>query len=225
MDRKSFQAVPLWAAVTMKSAKLVSILKLMKFTKIIVTASTLALSTVAYGWAFGPWFGVGLIAMLTIHEMGHVIALRWKGYPISLPVFIPFLGAVIFTKDHGDRETEAYIGYGGPLLGSIAAFLCMAAGLLTGSSLLLLTAFLGVYLNLFNMLPIRPLDGGRNHPASRPQAEIHRDRPAGRLHAVRPRAGAAVDLGVPAPGDQVPAVVAHRDRRRSHRADGARVRV
>lgn len=161
MDRRSFQAVPFWAAVTMKSAKLISILKLMKFTKIIVTASTLALSTLAYGWAFGPWFGVGLIAMLLIHEMGHVIALRWKGYPINLPVFIPFLGAAIFVKDFGDRETEAYIGYGGPLLGSLAAFLCMAAWLLTGSPPLLLTAYLGIYLNLFNMLPIRPLDGGR----------------------------------------------------------------
>ena len=144
-----------------KSTKLISVLKLMKFTKIIVTSSTLALSALAYGWAFGPWFGVGLTAMLLIHEMGHVIALRLKGYPTSLPVFIPFLGAAIFVHDFGDRETEAYIGYGGPLLGSIAAFLCMALWLVTGSPVLLLTAYLGVYLNLFNLVPIRPLDGGR----------------------------------------------------------------
>jgi Zn-dependent protease len=161
MNRKSLKSLPVWSAISFKSAKLISVLKLMKFTKIIVTSSTLALSALAYGWAFGPWFGVGLTAMLLIHEMGHVIALRLKGYPTHLPVFIPFLGAAIFVPNFGDRETEAYIGYGGPLLGSIAAFLCMALWLITGSPILLLTAYLGVYLNLFNLVPIRPLDGGR----------------------------------------------------------------
>ena len=145
----------------LKSAKLLSILKLMKFTKIIVVASTLALSTLAYGWMLGPWFGVGLMIMLVIHEMGHVIALRWRGYATHLPIFIPFFGAAIFVEDFGDRETEAYIGYGGPLLGSIGAFACIIAWMLTGSPILLMVAYLGIYINLFNMLPIRPLDGGR----------------------------------------------------------------
>ena len=162
MNRQSLRkSLPAWGAIAFKSAKLLSVLKLMKFTKVLVTASTLAMSTLAYGWVLGPWFGVGFTAMLVIHEMGHVIAMRWKGYPIHLPIFIPFFGAAIFVKDMGDRETEAYIGYGGPLLGSLAAFVCIGAWLLTGSPILLLTAYLGVYLNLLNMIPIRPLDGGR----------------------------------------------------------------
>ena len=161
MDRRSLKSVPVWSVTALKSAKLLSILKLMKFTKIIVMASTLALSALTYGWVLGPWFGIGLTMMLLIHETGHVIALRLKGYPIHLPVFIPFFGAAIFVRDFGDRETEAYIGYGGPLLGSIGAFACIGAWMLTGSPILLAIAYLGVYLNLFNMLPIRPLDGGR----------------------------------------------------------------
>jgi Zn-dependent protease len=154
-----------WAtatAIAVKSAKLASVLKMVKFTKVLVTASTMFVSTLLYGMVYGPWFAVALISMLFVHEMGHVIAMRQKGLRTSAPVFIPFLGAAIFAPDLGDRETEAYVGYGGPLLGSIGAFLCLAAWLVTGSKLLLLTAFVGLYLNLFNLIiPLRPLDGGR----------------------------------------------------------------
>lgn len=148
-------------ALAVKSTKIISVLKVVKFTKILVTASTMAVSTLAYGFAYGPAFAVALMGMLFIHEMGHVIAMWRKGLATSLPVFIPFLGAAIFADTFGDRETEAYVGYGGPLLGSIGALLCVGAWLLTGWPLLLLTGYLGVYLNLFNLIPIQPLDGGR----------------------------------------------------------------
>lgn len=144
-----------------KSAKLVSLLKLIKLTKVILTASTMALSAVIYGWTYGPAFGVGLVAMLFVHEMGHVIAMRRVGMKTSAPVFIPFLGAVIFAPPMKDRAIEAYVGYGGPFLGSLGALVCMAAWAVTGSSILLLTAFVGIYINLLNMIPISPLDGGR----------------------------------------------------------------
>ena len=154
-----------WAtvmAVATKSAKLASILKMVKFTKVLVTASTMLVSMLAYGFAYGPVFAVGLVGMLFIHEMGHVIAMRQRGFATSLPIFIPFLGAAIFVPDLGDRETEAYIGYGGPFLGSIGAFLCLAAWMISGWQVLLFIAFLGIYINLFNLvIPLRPLDGGR----------------------------------------------------------------
>jgi Zn-dependent protease len=161
MARNALRELPVVGAIALKSAKLVSLLKVVKFTKLLVTATSMLISVVAYGFAYGPIFAVALIAMLFIHEMGHVIALRRKGFPAPPPVFIPFLGAAIFAPDLGSREEEAYIGYGGPLLGSLAALLCMAAWYATGSSFLLLVAFLGIYLNLFNMIPIRPFDGGR----------------------------------------------------------------
>jgi Zn-dependent protease len=161
MRRPQLRGLSSSIVVLLKASKIVSVLKLAKFTKILVTASSMLLSLLAYGWAFGPWFGVGLIAMLFVHEMGHVIAMRRQGLPTALPVFIPFLGAAIFQPNLGDRHMEAYIGYGGPLLGTIGALLCLGLWLITGSSLLLVIAFLGIYLNLFNMIPIRPLDGGR----------------------------------------------------------------
>lgn len=161
MPRRQIPGVGAASVVLLKGAKIVSILKLAKFTKILVTASSMLISLLAYGWAYGPLFAVAIISMLFIHEMGHVIAMRQKGMATSLPVFVPFLGAAIFAPNMGDRATEAYVGYGGPLLGSIGAFLCMALWMITNSSLLLVTAFIGIYLNLFNMIPIRPLDGGR----------------------------------------------------------------
>lgn len=144
-----------------KSAKLLSFLKLIKFTKVLLTASTMALSAVIYGWTYGPAFGVGLVAMLFVHEMGHVIAMRRVGMKTSAPVFIPFVGAVIFAQPMKDRAIEAYVGYGGPFLGSLGALVCMAAWMVTGSLILLLTAFVGIYINLLNLIPISPLDGGR----------------------------------------------------------------
>jgi Zn-dependent protease len=116
-----------------------------------------------YGLALGIWFSVGLVAMLFIHEIGHVIALRRKHLPTALPVFIPFLGAAIFAPNLGDRATEAYVGYGGPLVGSIAAIACFGLWAVSGgtSDLLLVISYAGVYINLLNLLPISPLDGGR----------------------------------------------------------------
>lgn len=161
MSRRRLSGLPTVMAVITKSTKIASVLKLVKFTKILLTASSMAVSAVAYGFAYGPAFAIALMGMLFIHEMGHVIAMWRKGLRTSLPVFVPFLGAAIFADAFHDRETEAYVGYGGPLLGSIGALLCVGAWLLTGWPLLLLTGFLGVYLNLFNLIPIQPLDGGR----------------------------------------------------------------
>ena len=60
-----------------------------------------------------------------------------------------------------NAETEAYVGIAGPMLGSAAAFLCFVAGLESSSRLLLAIAYAGFFLNLFNLIPLTPLDGGR----------------------------------------------------------------
>lgn len=163
--RKSYLGLILAGfTILAKSTKIIAALKVLKFTKPLVTVVSMAVSAVLYGIWLGPWFGVGLVAMLFIHEMGHIIALRMRGYETPGPVFIPFLGAVIFAPKFKDRDTEAFVGFGGPLLGTIGALACLAAWPFTDgktAEILLLVSYVGIFLNLFNLIPISPLDGGR----------------------------------------------------------------
>lgn len=149
--------------VITKSTKVIAALKVLKFGKPLVTLISMLISAIMYGIWLGPWFGIGLVLMLFIHEMGHVIALRLKGIETPGPVFIPFLGAAIFVPTFKDRDTEAFIGYGGPLLGTIGALACFGLWYWTGqrSEILLLVSYVGIFLNIFNLIPISPLDGGR----------------------------------------------------------------
>ncbi|MBW5446939.1 site-2 protease family protein [Cohnella sp. CFH 77786] len=123
---------------------------------------TMALSIGAYALIF-PWtFAVGFVLLLLVHELGHVWAARRAGLPVSAPMFIPFLGALILLKRNPkDAATEAYIGIGGPMLGSAGAFVCYAIGLWSGQPVWHALAYSGFFLNLINLLPIHPLDGGR----------------------------------------------------------------
>jgi Zn-dependent protease len=123
---------------------------------------TMILSIGAYALIF-PWtFAIGFVLLIFIHEMGHVLAARRRGLPVSAPMFIPFLGAFITMKRMPkDAETEAYIGMGGPVLGSAGAFVCYAIGYWTGHPLWYALAHSGFLINLLNLMPVHPLDGGR----------------------------------------------------------------
>ena len=108
--------------------------------------------------------------LLFVHEMGHVIEAKRQGLPVSAPLFIPFLGAMITMKEMPqDAWNEAKVGIAGPMLGSAAAFALWIAGEAADSNSLKAIAFLGFLINLFNLLPVVPLDGGRIvgalHPA------------------------------------------------------------
>lgn len=115
-----------------------------------------------YSWAFGWQFAVGFIILLFIHEMGHLIAAKIVGLKVTLPLFIPFLGAVIALKEAPRNAwIEAIIGIGGPLLGSVGAFAVACGYFFTGKEIFLVLGYTGMFLNLFNLVPIVPLDGGR----------------------------------------------------------------
>jgi Zn-dependent protease len=134
------------------------ILQLGKFKTFI----TMLISIWAYAVFWGWPFAVGFVALLFIHEMGHVIALRMMGIKATAPMFIPFMGAVIGMKQMPKNAfDEALMAYGGPLLGTIGAIGCAGAGFLTGNPFWFALAMTGFLLNLFNLLPISPLDGGR----------------------------------------------------------------
>jgi Zn-dependent protease len=126
------------------------------------TFLTMLISIWAYAMFWGWPFAVGFVALLFIHEMGHVVALRMMGIKATTPMFIPFMGAFIGMKEMPENAFgEAVMAYGGPLLGTLGAIGCAGAGLVTGNPFWYALAMSGFLLNLFNLLPISPLDGGR----------------------------------------------------------------
>jgi len=139
-----------------------SLLALLKFGKLGGVIFSMAISIGAYALIY-PWqFALGIVLLLLVHEMGHVFAAKQKGLPVSAPLFIPFLGAMITMKKTPlDAKTEAYIAFGGPVLGSIGAAGVFLAAYWLDSPVLYSLAYVGFFLNLINLLPIHPLDGGR----------------------------------------------------------------
>ncbi len=150
-------------------AKFKTLLLLLPKLKLLATAGTMLVSVAAYSFVFGWPFAAGFVLLLLIHEMGHVIQLRREGVRASTPMFIPFLGAVISARTLGRNAlAEARVGLAGPILGSIGAATCIVVWQLTGSDIWRALAFTGFFLNLFNLLPVVPLDGGRAMAAMAP---------------------------------------------------------
>jgi Zn-dependent protease len=137
--------------------------------KVVTTGLSMVVSVAAYAWIWGLPFAIGFVLLIFVHELGHVIELRRQGVPASAPLFIPFLGAVIGMKElPDDAWKEARVALAGPILGSVGAAACWIAAEATGSELLMGLAFVGFFLNLFNLIPIVPLDGGRAAAALHP---------------------------------------------------------
>ncbi len=137
--------------------------------KILTTSATMLVSIAAYSLIWGWKFAVGFVLLLLVHEMGHVIQLRREGIPASAPMFIPFLGAAVMVKSLGDNATaEARVGLAGPVLGTAGALALIPVAGATDSDFLQALAFTGLFLNLFNLLPVVPLDGGRAMAALSP---------------------------------------------------------
>lgn len=138
--------------------------------KVLVVVGSMLVSLVAYAWLWGLPFAAGFVALIFVHEMGHVVVLRRQGVRAGVPTFLPFLGAFVRMKSAPrDVGSEAVSALAGPVVGSIGALLCWWAADATGSPMLRGLAYVGFFINLFNLLPALPLDGGRVagalHPA------------------------------------------------------------
>jgi Zn-dependent protease len=134
----------------------------LKWGKLATTGGTMLLSLAVYATIWGWPYAAGFIALMFAHEMGHYVAARQCGLDVGAPAFIPFVGAWINLKEQPrDVRTEAYVAVAGPLVGTVAAVAVYLWGRWTGSTLLLAIAYAGLFLNLFNLLPVSPLDGGR----------------------------------------------------------------
>jgi Zn-dependent protease len=161
--------VPIGAAILAFLAKIKTVLLLLPKLKLLTAAGTMLVSIVAYTTIWGFPFALGFVLLLLVHELGHVIALRREGIKASLPMFIPFLGAVISAKSLGDNAlAEARVGLAGPVLGSLGSAVCLLVWHATGHDFWRALAFTGFFLNLFNLLPVVPLDGGRAMAAMAP---------------------------------------------------------
>ena len=174
-DRGLFKRVgagiaALAALIAKAGSSLKFLLLLLPKAKLFTTAGTMLVSVGAYALLWGWQFGLGFVLLLLVHETGHAIQLRREGMKATAPVFIPFLGAYIGMKEMPkNAAVEARVGLAGPVLGSIGCLVPLALYAATGNNLFRALAFIGFFLNLFNLLPIVPLDGGRAMAAISPK--------------------------------------------------------
>jgi len=122
-----------------------------------------ALASFGVYWTVWGWrFALGLVATMYVHEMGHVFALRRYGIRATAPMFVPGLGAFVRMEQYpvSPRE-DARVGLAGPTWGLFAAAAAWTGAVATGWASWAAVARAAAWLNLFNLLPLASLDGGR----------------------------------------------------------------
>lgn len=129
--------------------------------KLLGASWTFLLSLWIYVALFGWKLAVVVILLLLAHELGHYFAFRAYGLPVRLPAFVPMLGAFTAGAPPEDLEHDAYIALAGPLTGLGLAAACYAIGAQSNDRFWYACADLSAFLNLFNMIPMPPFDGGR----------------------------------------------------------------
>jgi Zn-dependent protease len=151
------------------AAKLKGLLLLLPKLKLLTTSASMLVSVAAYAVFWGWRFAVGFVALLFVHEMGHVIQMKREGVTVSGMLFVPFLGAAVGARSMGGNAlAEAKIGLAGPVVGTLATAALIPFADARGSDFLHALAFTGFFLNLFNLVPVVPLDGGRAMAAMAP---------------------------------------------------------
>ncbi|MDQ7827137.1 MAG: site-2 protease family protein [Candidatus Eremiobacteraeota bacterium] len=147
--------------------------KFMGLGKVLVTGGSMILSVFAYATIWGFPYALGFVLLILIHEAGHVLALSHYRVKASMPIFIPFVGAFVALKEMPKNVLiEAVTAIAGPVVGSLGAFACYGIYLATDNTLYLSLAWVGYMINLFNLLPVLPLDGGRIAGAISPRLWI-----------------------------------------------------
>jgi Zn-dependent protease len=129
--------------------------------KLILMLGSMAVSMWAWSTVYGWKMGVGIVGLIFVHECGHALAAKLRGIPTGIMVFIPLMGAFVTTNRYGKNlEEDAFIGIMGPVVGSAASLVCFLLYFATGSPFWMVLGLFGFFMNLFNLLPTAPLDGG-----------------------------------------------------------------
>ncbi len=157
--KKMFAPIVVVALLALKFAKYIFVaFKFAKFGTLI----SMLISVGAYALLFGWPFAVGFVLLIFVHELGHGLVMRREGIQAGLPVFIPFVGAYIAMRSMPrDAWVEAKVAFGGPALGTLGALAVLGLALYTKEPLFFALAKTGFLINLFNMIPVSPMDGGR----------------------------------------------------------------
>jgi len=133
------------------------LLKSAKVIKVLFAAGSLA----AYSWLFSIEFAIALILCLVFHEYGHIKAMKYFGLKTKGIYLIPFVGGLALSDDKiNTRWQDVVISIMGPFFGLILSIACLIGYWLTDLEILAGLAVFNALLNLFNLLPILPLDGG-----------------------------------------------------------------
>jgi Zn-dependent protease len=155
----------LWAPIALLIyvlAKFKGVLAALFKLKLFTVLGSAFVSVAAYALIWGWYFAIGFVVLLFVHELGHVAVAKTQGLKVSAPLFIPFMGAMIAMREMPQNAwREAQLALGGPLLGTAGAVACWAMGAALDSDLLRALAYVGFLINLFNLIPVVPLDGGR----------------------------------------------------------------
>jgi Zn-dependent protease len=111
---------------------------------------------------FGGSLAASLLIVILLHELGHVIAMRWVGIPVRGIYFVPFFGGVAIGESLGTTEaTRGFVALMGPAFSMLTTLVWIFLSVQSGDQFLSDLALISALLNGFNLLPILPLDGGR----------------------------------------------------------------
>jgi Zn-dependent protease len=132
-----------------------------KFGFVVLKFFGIFISVAAYALIWGWKFGVGFVLLILVHEMGHFVEAKRQGLEVTLPTFVPFLGAYVLIKNSPlNPWRNALVALAGPAAGGAASAVCWGIGEAYDSRLLLALAYAGFLINLINLAPIGILDGG-----------------------------------------------------------------
>lgn len=166
------QAVGVVGAASLLFGKTKYILAALKLTKF-ASLGSMVLTIGTYSMFFGVPYAVGMVGLILVHETGHALVMRNRGIPFSPMVFVPFMGAMIsMNRRPRDAWEDAMVAFGGPVLGSAGAAVVAVGAQLTDSQLMFALADFGFMINLFNLLPLGSMDGGRIAGALSPYAGV-----------------------------------------------------
>jgi Zn-dependent protease len=129
--------------------------------KVVSYGGSFFISLFFYALFWGWKFAIVFVLMILAHELGHYVTIRNYGLPARLPMFVPFFGAYTVGGVPASLEHDAYIALAGPMTGLGAAAVCYGYGMQTHEPFWYMAAYVGAFINLFNMIPAMPFDGGR----------------------------------------------------------------